>query len=103
MGVQSYLKMLMMDNFIHADLHPGNVLVRPPLHTHLARMAAMMNNLFFVLIADDLRMKTRISHETELLPPLPRPVITWSPPCSRVCVCDARAMCVCRCAWRRQT
>ena len=22
-GVQSYLKMLMMDNFIHADLHPG--------------------------------------------------------------------------------
>ena len=27
-GVQSYLKMLMMDNFIHADLHPGNVLVR---------------------------------------------------------------------------
>ena len=23
-GVQSYLKMLMMDNFIHADLHPGN-------------------------------------------------------------------------------
>lgn len=27
-GVQSYLKMLMVDNFIHADLHPGNVLVR---------------------------------------------------------------------------
>ena len=24
-GVQAYLKMLMMDNFIHADLHPGNV------------------------------------------------------------------------------
>ena len=23
-----HLKMLMMDNFIHADLHPGNVLVR---------------------------------------------------------------------------
>ena len=27
-GVQSYLKMVMLDNFVHADLHPGNVLVR---------------------------------------------------------------------------
>ena len=28
LGVQVLLKMIMMDNFIHADLHPGNVLVR---------------------------------------------------------------------------
>ena len=27
-GVQSYIKMVMLDNFVHADLHPGNVLVR---------------------------------------------------------------------------
>ena len=29
-GLGSYLKMLLKDNFIHADLHPGNILVRTP-------------------------------------------------------------------------
>jgi len=37
-GVQAYLKMLMMDNFIHADLHPGNVLVRMEEADWLARL-----------------------------------------------------------------
>ena len=27
-GLQAFLKMLISDNFIHADLHPGNVLIR---------------------------------------------------------------------------
>jgi len=27
-GVQAYFKMLIWDNYIHADLHPGNVLIR---------------------------------------------------------------------------
>lgn len=27
-GLDSFLKMLIMDNFIHADLHPGNMMVR---------------------------------------------------------------------------
>jgi len=27
-GIQSFLQMLLWDNFIHADLHPGNMLVR---------------------------------------------------------------------------
>ena len=27
-GLQAFLKMLIQDNFIHADLHPGNVLIR---------------------------------------------------------------------------
>ena len=37
-GVQSYLKMLIFDNFIHADLHPGNVLVRVEEVGYLARL-----------------------------------------------------------------
>mmetsp|Transcript_45749 Transcript_45749/g.115661 ORF Transcript_45749/g.115661 Transcript_45749/m.115661 type:complete len:683 (-) Transcript_45749:139-2187(-) len=27
-GMRSYLQMLLQDNFVHADLHPGNILVR---------------------------------------------------------------------------
>ncbi len=27
-GLESYLKMLLFDRFFHADLHPGNILVR---------------------------------------------------------------------------
>eukprot|EP00966_Prymnesium_polylepis_P063773 1478878-Prymnesium_polylepis.1 len=27
-GIQSYLKMMIWDNLLHADLHPGNVLIR---------------------------------------------------------------------------
>jgi len=28
LGLKAYLKMMLHDNFIHADLHPGNILVR---------------------------------------------------------------------------
>ena len=27
-GLSGYLQMLLKDNFVHADLHPGNILVR---------------------------------------------------------------------------
>ena len=30
LGVDAYLKMLLHDNFVHTDLHPGNILVSCP-------------------------------------------------------------------------
>jgi aarF domain-containing kinase len=27
-GIESYMKMMLADHFVHADLHPGNILVR---------------------------------------------------------------------------
>lgn len=27
LGVDAYLKMLLVDNFVHTDLHPGNIFV----------------------------------------------------------------------------
>eukprot|EP01113_Clastostelium_recurvatum_P006691 TRINITY_DN13053_c0_g1_i2.p1 TRINITY_DN13053_c0_g1~~TRINITY_DN13053_c0_g1_i2.p1 ORF type:complete len:586 (-),score=99.46 TRINITY_DN13053_c0_g1_i2:614-2281(-) len=30
LGLDAYMKMMLVDNFIHSDLHPGNVLVRTP-------------------------------------------------------------------------
>lgn len=42
LGVDAYLQMLLRDNFVHTDLHPGNILVRsspqvrlPFVHTDL--------------------------------------------------------------------
>ena len=37
-GLQAYLKMLIWDNLIHADLHPGNVLIRMETVGPLARL-----------------------------------------------------------------
>ena len=43
-GLDSYLKMLLKDNFIHADLHPGNILVRgSPLHWTLSHSAVKVS------------------------------------------------------------
>ncbi|ONK69317.1 uncharacterized protein A4U43_C05F21580 [Asparagus officinalis] len=33
-GTHALLKMLLVDNFIHADMHPGNILVRAPRSKH---------------------------------------------------------------------
>jgi aarF domain-containing kinase len=31
---RTYMKMMLADHFIHADLHPGNILVRLPREKH---------------------------------------------------------------------
>eukprot|EP01134_Creolimax_fragrantissima_P002336 CFRG2336T1 len=29
-GLKAFMKMVLQDNFVHGDLHPGNIIVRPP-------------------------------------------------------------------------
>lgn len=56
-GVQSYLKMVMLDNFVHADLHPGNVLVRMEEVGLLARVQR-----FLLLGGTEDLTKARVPH-----------------------------------------
>ena len=35
LGVDAYLKMLLIDNFVHTDLHPGNIFVRARTETQV--------------------------------------------------------------------
>lgn len=35
LGVDAYLKMLLIDNFVHTDLHPGNIFVRARPHAQV--------------------------------------------------------------------
>jgi predicted unusual protein kinase regulating ubiquinone biosynthesis (AarF/ABC1/UbiB family) len=37
LGVDAFLKMLLVDNFVHTDLHPGNILFRAVPHRHAAK------------------------------------------------------------------
>lgn len=45
LGLGCYLKMLLKDNFIHADMHPGNILVRLEAPTPGSWTAALANTL----------------------------------------------------------
>jgi aarF domain-containing kinase len=38
-GLNAYMKMMLIDHFVHADLHPGNVLVRHPNNLHMQQSA----------------------------------------------------------------
>jgi hypothetical protein len=40
LGVDAYLQMLLRDNFVHTDLHPGNILVRTSADEAAAEAAA---------------------------------------------------------------
>jgi len=45
-GMQAFLKMLIWDNFIHADLHPGNVIIR------LVEVGPMVRFVRWALLGD---------------------------------------------------
>lgn len=47
-GLDAFLRMLLLDNFVHADLHPGNIMVR-----------------FYEAEQPDLPVKLHLRHETE--------------------------------------
>lgn len=44
-GMQSYLQMLLKDNFVHADLHPGNILVKPAVLRPEEQLSASLRRL----------------------------------------------------------
>lgn len=48
-GIAAVLKMIMSDNFVHADLHPGNILIRPaPIPTNVfSRLKQRMEGAYF--------------------------------------------------------
>ena len=45
LGVDTYLKMLLADNFVHTDLHPGNIMVRIRGVSHLDSPLQHMGNI----------------------------------------------------------
>ena len=46
-GLHMYLKMMLVDNFVHGDLHPGNILVRPARGV-VNRFVCRLRLLFFL-------------------------------------------------------
>ncbi|XP_022926927.1 probable serine/threonine-protein kinase abkC isoform X2 [Cucurbita moschata] len=50
-GTHAFLKMLLVDNFIHADMHPGNILVRMP-HEKSPRKRLFNNSKPHVIFLD---------------------------------------------------
>ncbi|KAI3430417.1 hypothetical protein D9Q98_005012 [Chlorella vulgaris] len=70
LGLHCYLKMLMKDNFIHADLHPGNILVRLEEPLKGSSLAALGNWLRIDLklprlVLLDVGMIARLSSEDQ--------------------------------------
>jgi aarF domain-containing kinase len=66
LGLKTYLKMLMMDNLIHADLHPGNILVHldsPAEGTLLKRISDALKFKFEIprIVLLDVGMTTRLT------------------------------------------
>lgn len=71
LGMNCYLKMLLKDNFIHADLHPGNILVAmdkaAPSHSVAARLGNALGFDLTIprLVLLDVGMTARLTTEDQ--------------------------------------
>lgn len=58
LGLDAFLRMLVTDNFVHADLHPGNIYVtfcqKPPLFPSVTRIKYWISQVFPFLFGDEL-------------------------------------------------
>lgn len=46
LGILGFLHMLLVDNFLHADLHPGNILVREKVECQIPRSKSICHRSF---------------------------------------------------------
>ncbi len=77
-GLDAFLRMLLLDNFVHADLHPGNIMVRfykagrpnLPLRRAAPPHDPMQEGLQAADVTEEVLSR---------LPPLPPPEGTWPP------------------------
>ncbi|KAF8221692.1 ABC1-domain-containing protein [Tricholoma matsutake] len=66
-GLDAFLNMLLLDNFVHADLHPGNIMIKftKPSSTRVV-LKDLYNNIFHNQNSDE---SNDNNHETTSLPP----------------------------------
>eukprot|EP00879_Flechtneria_rotunda_P001028 GHRR01001165.1.p1 GENE.GHRR01001165.1~~GHRR01001165.1.p1 ORF type:complete len:760 (+),score=252.82 GHRR01001165.1:251-2530(+) len=89
-GLHAYLKMLLNDNFIHADMHPGNILVREVDRSGgvAERLALLLKQLSWGLPLPGVREVFR----NVVLPPTPQLVLLDTGMAAELSVTDQRSV-----------
>lgn len=82
--IEAFLKMLILDDFIHADLHPGNVMIRfMKLNEYETEVVSSESQMFRIVNKLKTLAKT---HDPEFIPELKRVLEDYEP---QICLIDA--------------